>query len=346
MAELVLLNEVDPNTFLHYGVQGDSVCLRDFSRGSNVPPIGHRQYSRSEVERMLMLPGNLRVEGPRLPIDQREDWYQFTVAENNRLGLSGNTEPGQFTRLIDVFQAEVGPLLTAGDEAGLSAALKRWEGAFVSVPERVVLNPYDITNSTGLKPLTHGLGWTAAMLEHSRQGGLLQPVCAGQEFLDFSLVGMSVQFSLPAAANTYVPGRIGGVQLDGLGVRADGSFCILEVKAVNDVPAVYQATVQDLCGSVAVYAKRQMIVDIVARGNGLRPAVPKARIDNEAPSLGLYVLIDSKHVPNFEDATLERQLQLMLRAFPPLREIAYFAVDPQAVDFPALIPVGKVFTRA
>ena len=102
---------------------------------------------------------------------------------------------------------------------------------------------------------------------------------------------------------------------------------------------------QALCGALAVFAKREAICRIARKQGGKRPAVSLAAIPADRPSLGLYVLIyaDNLQFPDGED--FKSRIELLLEAFPPIREIAYFPVTPRNPEFPSEIPIGKVFLR-
>ena len=59
------------------------------------------------------------------------------------------------------------------------------------------------------------------------------------------------------------------IKPDGLGVRRDGSFCVLEVKGPKDDGDLIRATLQGVCGVLAVYAKRKMIFQLTKCEGGL-----------------------------------------------------------------------------
>jgi hypothetical protein len=132
---------------------------------------------------------------------------------------------------------------------------------------------------------------------------------------------------------------------DGLSLRRDGTFAVLEVKGEKDCEELFRATMQALCGALAVYARREMILRLARTPVGRRPGAPDAVLPEDEPSLGLYVLVSSSNYRRPTIPAFRETLETLLRAFRPLREIAFFSVDPYRSDFPARLPVDLVVSR-
>ena len=155
------------------------------------------------------------------------------------------------------------------------------------------------------------------MLEHCREGGSLRFIDTGDSVLDFALIAMDVNLGIRVRHNPFRRNHRGLIELDGLGVRQDGTLCVLEVKAEGDTNDLEFATWQAVCGALAIYAKRSMIVEIAREQRGRRPAVPNANVLELEPSLGAYVLMSSEKYARPGDA-LGSKIMAVLRAFPQL----------------------------
>ena len=85
------------------------------------------------------------------------------------------------------------------------------------------------------------------MLEHCRQGGSLRFIDTGDSVLDYALISMDLNLGIPGRHNPFRRNHRGLIELDGLGVRQDGTLCVLEVKA-GDTADLEFATWQAICG--------------------------------------------------------------------------------------------------
>ena len=250
-------------------------------------------------------------------------------------------------RLPELLKTESEPFLEKGDEAGLAELFNRWKQKLRRIVRKYRFNHYDVTDASSMSNPRSGIGWTATMLEHCRQGGSLRFIDTGDSVLDYALISMDLNLGIRGRHNPFRRNRKGLIELDGLGVRQDGTLCVLEVKAERDTADLEFATWQAVCGALAIYAKRSMIVEIAREQRGRRPAVPNANVLELEPSLGAYVLMSSKDQDENEKyarpgAALGSKIMTVLRAFPQLKEVVYFSVNPYA-DFPSRIAVDRDF---
>jgi hypothetical protein len=242
--------------------------------------------------------------------------------------------------LKERFAAEVKPLLERGDTAGLEDLYSRWShGMEVIENKEREFNVFD-----SLDPMTRnqhgGMLWTARMLEYCREGGELRFIDAGQQDLDFALLAMELTLGIGKRRNRFTPNTEDYIIHDGLGIRRGKTFCVIECK-VNERTDLLDPTLQALCGALAIYVKRDMIEGLARHHNGRRPAVSRPSVSTGSPSIGLYMLIHHERYDWDGEAGLLRSLGLIRGAFPFVREIAYFAVQPEE-GFPARIPADQV----
>jgi hypothetical protein len=241
------------------------------------------------------------------------------------------------SRIVESFHAEISPIIESRNCEQLAAALDKWKVAFASnlKPKVGPFNHWDKDDASVKFSLDKGLGWSALMLERCRQGGLPSFIDAGAASLDFCLVSMELNLTISSKTNQVFVGKRGGVNLDGLGIRRDGSFCIAELKGPKDTgndPC--KATHQALCGALAAIALREWIV-ATARScfpNQRRPAIANARLPMDEKSIGLYIVM-AERSPNglsriVQCFDLKERCELIRAACPIIKEIAYFWVPP------------------
>jgi len=241
------------------------------------------------------------------------------------------------SRIVENFHAEISPMVESRNCEQLAAALDKWKVAFAAnlKPKVGRFNHWDEDDASVKYSFDKGLGWSAYMLERCRQGGRPYFIDTGQASLDFCLISMELNLTISAKTNQVFKGKRGGVNLDGLGVRRDGSFCISEVKGPKDAgndPC--KATFQALCGALAAFALREWIVE-TARTFQLghrRPGVANARLPMDERSIGLNIVM-AERSPNglsriVQYCDLKERCELIRAACPIIKEIAYFWVPP------------------
>jgi len=346
MPDLVFIREIDPNTFLHFASRGESTCLRDYSRGALAPPVENRGYTASQINELLKQPGNQSERAPYHRATDHTFWHQVICDRNAWFCLSGNEGQNQFARLLDQFQAEVGTLVTVEGKPALRILLDQWVCNLKAIVEKPNgFNHWDVDDCSSYFTQAKGIDWTSKILEFCRQHKKLQWIHTGEQLLDFSLLSMELNLSISSKNNPIRQGTSDFIKPDGLGIRSDGTFCIIEIKAESDCPELYRATIQALCGAVATFAKREMITSLAKQAKGKRPAAASAIIPDDSPSLGLYIMVDTKNYRLPEDRGFRDSIRLLMEAFPPLREVVYFAVDPYSSDFPSKLPIKHILSR-
>jgi hypothetical protein len=337
MARFVLIKEVCPSGWLLWTVRKDGSCLRDFDA------LERRQYSTQTIEKWLQQDGNFWEMAPQVPVGNVRFWREQLSFRNVDSGFESLASS---QRLLDSFKAQTKELLKREDVVELRAQFERWKAGFERVQSKTQFNHWDNDDATGWKAPSTGIGWSATMLERCRAAGGPHFVETGDPQLDFSLVSMELNLGISSRSNPFQPGKIDYIKPDGLGVRRAGkAFCVLEVKGPQDNGDLLEATLQALCGTLAVFAKRDMISRITrTQALGSRRMALRVRgIPQKRPSLGIYVLVaakDHRGRPMFRwDERLTDYCRLILRGFPQLREIVYFKVEQEScLDFATVRP--------
>lgn len=187
------------------------------------------------------------------------------------------------------------------------------------------------------------------MLELSRSGGEPKFIDTTRQSLDFSLIAMQLNLGISSRNNPFQPNETNLIKPDGVAIRRDNSFAVLENKGPQDDADIYDAMLQALCGALAVYAKREMIVAITKSQieDARRLAFPMARLPDGEPTMGLYVLV-SKNDKDGVDRGVEMTphvssvAERFIQAWCPLKHIAFFFVDTSLDETLAKIPVSHV----
>jgi hypothetical protein len=357
MSRLVFIAQVSSKSVLHWSFKGNASCLRDYST-SRVAEI--RSYTTEEINQLLTQPGNVQLDAPSHNAEDVPFWRVHISEQNQRMGLaplgalpatpgtavaSAMTErPERAANLVARFKAEVKPLLEHDRPKELAAILESWRLRLSCIKDCDEINHWDHDPAHSRMTLDDGIGWTALMLEFSRGEGKMRFIDVNQERLDFALIGMDVNLGISSHYNLFRLGERDYVKPDGLGLRrSDSSLCVVEVKGPKDVGDVYEATLQALCGALAVHAKREMFVRLVSSGGGRRPAVPVVAIPEAHPSLGVYVLVSKQIAVSVPK--LDRYMKLILEACPYVREICHFLVEPSADPTFSKLVRPTIFTR-
>jgi hypothetical protein len=161
------------------------------------------------------------------------------------------------------------------------------------------------------------------MLEYCRCQGLCQYIDTKQKALDFALIAMELNLGISSKDNQFQHGRRD----------------FIEVKGPQDDPNLLTATLQGVCGALAICAKRDMIVRIAREKIGRRPSFKVGRIPQRRCTVGVYVLVSARI---FQwDEKLEERCKLILNVFPELKEIVYFKVDTSQCGNFSTLPVFR-----
>ena len=228
----------------------------------------------------------------------------------------------------EIFHEQVRQAISKG-EIALRDVLIQWEENLNAIADgREWFNHWDDDNAWLPDYPNTSDGWALHMLDFSRREGNINFIQTNNDNLDFTFLSHGLILTIPGRNNRIRPGHEDSLEMEGLGIRSNGTFCIVEVKAVNEHVPLLEATIQTLFYAVAIYAKREMIIRLARPGRRRRPAAPLANIPDNDPSLGLYVMVDAQNYHLPQDAGFRDSIGLLKKAFPPLREVAYFAVDP------------------
>jgi hypothetical protein len=355
MPKLIWIRELNPNTWLHWSSKGNASCLRDYRTS---PPTEDRTYTTTEVGALLNKPGAIATEADRIPVTNEVAWRRILSRHNLESSLTPIPEMEEVDldaqgvevsvskrdpSLVARFQEEVAPLLLHNRPAELAALLRNWGERFSCIKEKTdIFNHWDHDDATSKISSGSGIGWTSVMLEHCRTDGRANFISVPDEDLSFALVCMELNLGISKHDNLFRDAEGDSVKPDGIGVRSDSSFCVLEVKGPQDEHDWCKATLQALCGALALHAKREMIVKLASKPAGRRPALRSARIPDSERSLGLYVIM-SAWPPASPDDELERRMGMLLEACPIVREIAHFTIDHHVDDQLTSLPRPKVY---
>lgn len=346
MPQLVCIPAVSPETFLHWSYKGNASCLRDYS---TVPVSEHRNFTTQQITQILTQPGNNQLNAPAHNVKDVRFWRQLISEVNQGAGLAplaempevqGTPEPAvtlplralprRLLNLVARFKAEVKPLIEHNRPKELAALIESWRLRLTCINDYEEINHWDHDPAHSKMTLDDGLGWTSHMLEFSRSNGKTTFInVEGVDSLTFSLIGMDVNLGISSYSNLFRMGHKDYVKPDGLGVRrSDSSLCVLEVKGPQDIGDIYEATLQALCGALAVHAKRENFLRIVTHSRGQRPAFPRVNIPETTPSIGVYVLVSKKIAVGRPQ--MGQYMKRILSACPYVREICHFLVDTDA----------------
>jgi hypothetical protein len=336
MARFVLIKEICSTSWLVWTVRSGGSCLRDYRTS---PAKQHRQYSTKQIENWLENDGNYREDAPYKSVKDADFWREQQWLRNVESSLQKVTAAD---RLLNTFKKKMKVLLNQGDVQELRYEMDRWKRGFDRIVTKKQFNHWDNDDATSKQCLDKGIGWSASMLERSRDGGHSFYISTGEIHLDFALVAMELGLGISSKNNAFQPGKKDFIKPDGLGLRRDGTFCIVEVKGPKDDGDLLEATLQGVCGALAVYSKRAMIVRLARTFGGRRPRVLVRAIPQQRPTLGVYVLVSAKHLrgrPMFPwEGQPKTYCDLILQGFRQLREIVFFSVEPeQCSDFRRIV---------
>jgi hypothetical protein len=332
MARLVYLPTVERGSWLLWTISGVGSCLRDYRFN---PTREMWDRSRDEIDRLLATPGHVWEMAEDISYTERDFWCEEIRMKNVETGLPSITSVksgGAKQRLLAKFTSEVVPLIDKDDALNLKSVIWRWVDGFAKiVNKKEKFNRWDDDDATASKSPMTGFGWLSTMLEYCRANRHLQYIRTGRTTLDFAMIAAEVAFVISSKSNPFQPGREDCIEPDGIGVReADGSLLVLEMKGPQDDHDLLSATLQAFCGALAVFAKQEMIVRLARSAGERRPEVAVATVSSERPRLGLYIVIvlkEGEQVRIEDDARLCPALDLLMGAFPPLRETVYFVVE-------------------
>lgn len=325
MAKLVYIEQICTESWLHWSWRGQSSRLRDF-RGKE--PHVYRDYSTMRIRQLLANNTWPEKPAPRIPVTDVVAWRDEIVLLNIDYGLISSPKS---QRLLKVFIDQATKILKTGNANRLKSEFNRWKTKFACIKNKTEFNHWDHDDASLKMSINKGIGWTAIMLEHCRQRKKFQHIQTGKKPLDFAMLSMELNLGISSKNNKFQRGKTDFIKPDGLGVRRDNSFCVIEVKGPQDDDDLLKATLQAVCGALAVYAKRKMIVQIARNGARRRPPIKNRGIPKGRPSLSVYVIMSSK-TPRKHEMFQSKNIpyhycKMILSAFPQLKEFVYFSVN-------------------
>lgn len=326
MPKLVYLPTL-AETWLHWSSKGNASCLRDYR--SN-PATEKRDLTTREIDALLSTPNAAVKNAENVRIDDQSRWRRIVSGHNVAAGLPPIAElPSEdldevglelsISRrdpsLVARFQEEASRLLEHGRHHELATVLKSWTERLVCIKNKTSeFNHWDHDDATKLNTEGSGIGWTSRWLEYCRMGGERHYITVDGGVLDLSLISMELNLRIAKRDNLFRDQEFDSVNPDAIGVRRDSTLGVLEVKGPQDEHDWEKATLQALCGALALYAKREMIVTLASLP-AQRRVVANAHLPATGRSIGLYVFIDA---PLAADAT---KMRALLDACPLIREI-------------------------
>jgi hypothetical protein len=372
MAQIVFIREIRGNTFLHLSTRGQAFRLRDYSRSAHGKPIEVMRQrpgcTTDTITEMVHREGNMLQDAPAIDWEQTKFWHDHIMALNaehaehfgggagdgragdgradGAAGDGGGIGLTEDARSLDRFRQEVYGPISENSLPNLRMVMDRWlQGLSRAEDKEHVFNHWCNDSCGHLIEARTGIGWTAGLLEHCRQGHQLQFVQTLGPHTDFALLSMDLNLGISSQKNILRPGYRDYIKPDGLAVRQDGTVAVLEVKGPGDESDPVRCILQAVCGALAVYAKRDVLARIAHTCAAKRPAASQFRIPADEPSIGVYVLISSNNFAIGSVGPLRRLSNLLFAAFPPLRDIVLFSVDPNDGRFPNVVEYDLGFRK-
>ena len=344
--QLVFFPSVCPDSFLLWSERDGAVRLRDYRQGREQlmleAPLTEASAWLDEEDAIAekMAPFN------NIPITSVSFWEQVIRAWNikSQLVLVEEKET-----LQAIFKTQCLPFLSEDGVQQLRAVIENWIANCTAVTEKKgSFNEYDDKDPT-IFDHAKGAGWQSQLLINSRVGGEPCWIDTGEELTDFSMVSTELTLTLSARSgiNPIVPGTQSRIVPDGLGIRRNGFFTVLEVKGPQDEADLLGPVLQAACAATAVIAKGDMLSEIARSKREKRPAYKNAKLPKRS-SVGLHVLT-SKHktkgtLEPWSDE-VETCCRVLLRAFAQLEYIAFSFVVPEETDQFKRLNVDRLVTR-
>lgn len=339
--QLVFIPEINKTTWLLMTKREDGACLRDYS----VQPCREdRTRSVTDLEKLLGKDGSYFEKLPafsKIPFGEHDFWKQQVELRNAELGLPTNVNR---QRLQNEFKNECQPCW--GNQRALQATFERWISRFKHVKDKVQFNHWDNDSSESKYPATKGIGWTSQLLEASRRGGKLRLIQTGSDETDFSLVAMEVGFSISSKDNPFGEGK-DIIIPDGIGLRKNGYFTVVEVKGPQDERDLVEPLVQATCAALAVVAKTNMLQRIAKASGKLRPASKCAEVPKQRRSLGIHVIMQAAKTggPRVKwTEQVEQRCAEIINVFGQLKYIAYSFVSEKQANNLVSLPTDYLIT--
>jgi len=341
----VFIPSINSKTWLLMTNRIQSTCLRDYSLSKTSED---RTFSLKELNDLLRRKDSYSERLPsftRVPFNDFLFWREQIEFRNQESGFSGTVE---VTRLQEKFKSEWEKAILMKNVDALKSLIQRWVERLSCVKDKVQFNHWDDDSAETKFSLHKGIGWTSHLLEVSRKDGRQQVISTGNDMTDFSLAAMEIGFGISSKSNLIQQGETDFIKPDGLGIRRDGCFTVIEVKGPQDERDLRGPILQAACGAAAVVAKAKMICKIAKAQGKLRPAFKKVNIPKNEPSIGIHVLT-SKHKKSGKveswSSEIEGFCKVLLGAFSNLKYIAVSYVEPEKTKGFSEIKVDHLVER-
>jgi hypothetical protein len=330
---LVYLPAVNSKTWLLMTNVEQGTCLRDYSTS---PPTPNRTYSLDDLEALLAQDVSYSERLPafsRIRYSDEPFWREQIAFRNAESGLSSTVDE---RRLQERFKEECNNALAKQSDAALRAVFERWIERFQCVKKKKQFNHWDNDLAEAKFSAKTGIGWTSQLLEASRSNGVVQFIPTGCDLTEFSLVAMELGFGISSKDNRFRKGYTDFIKPDGLALRRNGYFTIVEVKGPQDESSLAGPLLQATCAALALVAKKQMLHQIAMQRGQRRPAFHRAEIPMQRRSLGIHVLSQAANNGGPRErwtSEVQSICAAVIRAFSQLEYIAYsFVTAAEAKD--------------
>lgn len=285
--QLVFLPMVNAKTWLLMTKRKQGTCLRDYS---TTPHTSIRSYSLDELDAMLAQDGSYSEKPPafsRIPFSDEVFWREQIAFRNAESGRHGGVEE---RRLQERFKEQCMRALDQPGHAKLRAVFEHWTERFRCIKQKEQFNHWDNDPAASKYSAETGIGWTSQLLEQSRKNGKIHFIPTGCDITEFSLVAMELGFGISSKNNEFRKGQTDFIKPDGLALRRNGYFTVIEVKGPQDEADLIGPLLQTTCAALALVAKKEMIQRIAVKEGERRPAFPRAEIPEARRSIGIHIL--------------------------------------------------------
>ena len=337
--QLVFLPSICSDSFLLWSKLAGSVYLRDYREQREL--VVHKT-TVEEATSLLDQDGAVAEEVAVFNNIRKEEvmfWESMIMLRNIKHGHA--PFEGE-TKLQAAFKAQCLDLLAAKKTQELRAVIEWWISNCETVTEKDRFNRFDDEDPAPPFDNETGVGWQSQLLINSRVNASSSWIETGSELTDFSMAAMELSFTVSArpGVNPFVPEKQSRVIPDGLGIRRNGFFTVLEVKGPQDEADLLGPVLQAACAATAVVAKGDMLSEIARSKRVKRPAYENAKVPKRS-SIGLHVLTSKNKTKSTLEPwsdEVENCCRILLTAFAQLEYIAFsFVVPDETNQFRTLI---------
>lgn len=327
--KLVYLPMVNPTTWLLMTKLKQGTCLRDYSTSPLTP---NRTYTLDALEELLAQDGSYSERLPafsRIPYYDEAFWREQIAFRNAESGLSITVDK---RRLQERFKEECKNALAKRSDGALRAVFERWVERFQCIKNKQQFNHWDNDLADPKFSERTGIGWTSQLLEASRICGEIHFIPTGCELTEFSLVAMELGLGISSKNNSFRKGYTDFIKPDGLALRRNGYFTVMEVKGPQDESGLIGPLLQATCAALALVAKREMLQQIAKTKGDRRPAFDRAEIPKQRRSLGIHVLSQAGKNGGPREAWTQEAERVCADVIGAFRHLEYIAYSFVTID--------------